>query len=261
MKSALIPPVLVFISNFIVISLCYSASAFAADKSQSAKYFPPALKNQRPRFKSRLYPSNAANPKNNIISVETKIDLRKASYKSLIREVLSGYIVALSTLPASAAYGTLLGISPLDGIWSSVIVGLIIPLLAGGPGVISGAAGVIAIPISKLLLQHNNINYMSASILCAAALELCFSLLKLGKLGQYITEPVIVGFMNAFALFLLNVQVKERECVCVCVCVRVRGRVCLSICDTCIYVSTFVIILILCYKFAIASIYIYNLKI
>lgn len=207
MKNAVVSLLIFSISNILVISSSFSASAFAADKTKSTKCF--SLKDAKPNNKKGNYLHSlvAAVPKDDIILVESKIYLRKASYKSIVREVLSGYIVALSTLPASAAYGTLLGISPLLGIWSSVIVGLTIPLLAGGPGIISGAAGVIAIPISKLLHQHEDINYMSASILLASVLEICFSLLRLGKLGHYVTEPVIVGFMNAFALFLLNVQV------------------------------------------------------
>ena len=52
-------------------------------------------------------------------------------------------------------------------------------------------------------------------------MESLFGYLRLGKVASVVTEPVICGFLNAFALFLIKSQV----CVCT-VCMYVCMYVC-----------------------------------
>jgi MFS superfamily sulfate permease-like transporter len=49
---------------------------------------------------------------------------------------------------------------------------------------------------------------MAAAILLAAVIEELFGIAKLGKLVRYVSEPVLAGFMNAFALFIVKSQLK-----------------------------------------------------
>ena len=48
---------------------------------------------------------------------------------------------------------------------------------------------------------------MGAAMLLAAVFETSFGVLKLGKLAAWVSEPVLAGFLNAFALFLVKSQV------------------------------------------------------
>jgi MFS superfamily sulfate permease-like transporter len=61
---------------------------------------------------------------------------------NLQREFLAGLVASLATIPTSMAYSTIVGVNPLTGIWSSMIIGFIVALVGGGPGVIAGSAGV-----------------------------------------------------------------------------------------------------------------------
>ena len=208
-----------FISHLLLcLSLCFFifTSSFSYGNLNREKNFsrhnPKTLYSPLCRSDHDIFISNSkSDDQIDLVSVDSKINIRKTSKKAFIREILSGFIVALATLPASAAYGSLIGISPLLGIWSSIIVGLSLSLLGTGPSIIAGAAGVIAIPIAKLVHETNNIHFMTAAILLSSILEFLFSIFKLGRLGNLVTEPVIIGFMNAFALYLLNVQVSERK--------------------------------------------------
>lgn len=101
----------------------------------------------------------------------------------------------------------MIGLNPLVGIWSSVIVGSVVGLLAGGPGIIAGAAGVIAIPLSKLV-KERGLAYMAPAVLLAGLMETLFGLLNLGSLVSFVTAPVVAGFLNSFAVFLLKSQLK-----------------------------------------------------
>jgi hypothetical protein len=122
------------------------------------------------------------------------------------KEFLAGLVVALATIPTSIAYSSIIGLNPLAGIWSSVIVGMTVALYGGSPGLIAGAAGVIAVPLSKLFAAHGS-NYMAATVILASFLEIVFGKLKLGKLVDQATPPVIAGFLNSFAYFLFKSQV------------------------------------------------------
>ena len=61
--------------------------------------------------------------------------------------------------------------------------------------------------MAALVASHGTA-HMGLAILLAALLETLFGVSKLGKLAAYVTEPVLAGFLNAFALFLVKSQVK-----------------------------------------------------
>jgi len=140
--------------------------------------------------------------------------------KVLVREALAGTVTALGTIPTSVAYATVVGVSPLVGIWSSAVTGLVTAVVGREPGMITAAAGVIAIPMSVIYKQHGA-GYMCVAMLLAGLFEYLFGFLGLGtKLGLYcedkcdvfsgsaITPANVAGFMNAFAVFLLKKQIK-----------------------------------------------------
>jgi len=82
----------------------------------------------------------------------------------LLREVVAGLVVAVATIPTSVSYSTIVGVSPLTGIWTSAIVGLCVTVVGGGPGLIAGAAGVVALPMARLVGLYGP-QYMAAAVL------------------------------------------------------------------------------------------------
>ena len=130
-------------------------------------------------------------------------------YQGIVaREALAGFISALATVPTSISYASIIGFNPLVGIWSSVILGAVMALIGGCPGVIPGAAGIVAIPLSKQVALYGY-RYTSATVLFTSVLEFLFGLSRAGKYINIVTEPVMSGFLNAFAIFLLKSQVSH----------------------------------------------------
>ena len=152
-----------------------------------------------------------------VVTAQAKYPTKRSSFPSwfpfqgtkteLTRETLAGLVVALATIPTSVAYSSIVGVSPLTGLWTSVVVGMTIVLVGGAPGVIAGSAGVIALPLSKLYATYGA-PHVASSLLLAAVMEVAFGAAKLGKLAKYATEPVVAGFLNAFAVFLVKSQMK-----------------------------------------------------
>jgi SulP family sulfate permease len=71
---------------------------------------------------------------------------------------------------------------------------------------IAGAAGAVAIPLAELVATHGT-QYVGATVMMASLLETIVGVLKLGNVSKVITEPIMCGYLNAFAVFLALAQV------------------------------------------------------
>jgi len=126
---------------------------------------------------------------------------------SVTQEVLSGLTVALATIPSSVAYASIANLPPLVGVWSSVVVGFVAPLLGVRAGVVSGAASVVAVPLGQLVAAHGT-GIVVPVIAMAAIVEGAFGFLKLGKLVDLVSPAVMAGFLNGLGLLLIKSQLK-----------------------------------------------------
>ena len=67
-------------------------------------------------------------------------------------EILSGFTVALALVPEAVAFSIIAHVSPLTGLYTAFIIGLITSILGGRPGMISGATGAIAVVVVALVV-------------------------------------------------------------------------------------------------------------
>ena len=109
---------------------------------------------------------------------------------SVLKDALSGVVVALASVPTSIAFANIAGVNPLVGIWSSVIVGLVMSLAGKSPGLIAGAAGVVAVPLAPLVAKHG-VAYMAPSVMLAAVLVVLTVATKLSRAVSLVTDNVM----------------------------------------------------------------------
>lgn len=132
----------------------------------------------------------------------------KTKKPTLLQDILAGITVAFSSLSKAIACSAIVGVNPLVGIWSSVIVGLTSPILRAQPGVISGTAAVVVVPLSALTLVHGT-EYMTLCIVLSAILQGLFGIFRLAnKTANLVTEEVLSGFLNGLGGILFLSQVK-----------------------------------------------------
>lgn len=134
-------------------------------------------------------------------------NLRKKGY-SPKDEVLSGLTVALALVPEAVAFSIIAGVSPLVGLYSAFIIGLITALLGGRPGMISGATGAIAVVIVSLVARHGA-EYLFAAVVLMGVIQMIFGFLKLGKFIRLVPHPVIFGFLNGLAIVIFMSQFSQ----------------------------------------------------
>jgi MFS superfamily sulfate permease-like transporter len=124
-----------------------------------------------------------------------------------VADALAGLTVAFSLLSKAIACSAIVGVSPLVGLWSSVFMGLITPLIGGRPGVISGTAAVVIVPLAGLTMTAG-VQYMAPCIVIAALMQMAFGVFNLAKYAKLVTPQVLSGFLNGLGFILLMSQAK-----------------------------------------------------
>lgn len=120
-------------------------------------------------------------------------------------EVLAGLTAALSLVPEVVGFALMAHVNPLNGLYAAFILCLVAAILGGRPGMISGAAGSMAVVSAALVVQHG-VEYLFATILLTGFLQLVFAAFRLGKLIRMVPHSVMLGFVNGLAIIIASAQ-------------------------------------------------------
>ncbi|QBQ39482.1 SulP family inorganic anion transporter [Pseudoduganella plicata] len=120
-------------------------------------------------------------------------------------DVLSGITVSLALVPEAIAFALVAHVSPLTGLYAAFIVCLLTSALGGRPGMISGAAGALAVVMTSLVVTHG-VEYLYAAVVLMGVLQLLFAACKLGKFIRMVPHPVMLGFVNGLAIVIFIAQ-------------------------------------------------------
>lgn len=134
--------------------------------------------------------------------------LKNFSQYNIKNEVLAGITVALALVPEVVAFAFVAGIDPLTALHSSVIIGLCAALFGGRPGMISGAAGSIAVVLVALVSLHG-VEYLFATVVLMGIIQILIGVFKLGKFSRMIPHSVMLGFLNGLAIVIFKAQLAQ----------------------------------------------------
>ncbi|EPJ92728.1 SulP family inorganic anion transporter [Pseudomonas psychrophila] len=125
--------------------------------------------------------------------------------KRLRADVLAGLTTSFALLPECIAFALVAHLNPLMGLYGAFIICTLTALFGGRPGMVSGAAGSMAVVIVALVVQHG-VQYLLATVLLSGLIMLAFGLFKLGKLVRMVPHPVMLGFVNGLAIVIAMAQ-------------------------------------------------------
>jgi SulP family sulfate permease len=94
------------------------------------------------------------------------------------------------------------------GLYGAFILCTLTALFGGRPGMVSGAAGSMAVVIVALVVQHG-VQYLLATVLLGGLIMMAFGLLRLGKLVRMVPHPVMLGFVNGLAIVIALAQLEH----------------------------------------------------
>ncbi|WP_438962543.1 SulP family inorganic anion transporter [Nonlabens sp.] len=136
-------------------------------------------------------------------------------------DILAGITVSLAMIPEVVAFAFVAGIDPLVALSGAFIIGLITALFGGRPGLISGAAGAVAVIFVDLIIkghekgmlmetpvENMGFYYLFGAVILMGLIQILAGVLKIGKFVRLIPHPVMMGFVNGLAIVIFWAQVK-----------------------------------------------------
>lgn len=136
-------------------------------------------------------------------------------------DVLAGITVSLAMIPEVVAFAFVAQIDPLVALSGAFIIGLITAVFGGRPGLISGAAGAVAVIFVHLISEGhtkgllfdvpvNNMGYfyLLATVVLMGLIQISAGLFKLGRFVRLIPHSVMLGFVNGLAIVIFLAQVR-----------------------------------------------------
>ncbi len=149
------------------------------------------------------------------------------STTNIKNDLLSGLVVAVALVPEAIAFSFIAGVSPIVGLYTAFILGLITAIIGGKPGMISGATGAVAVVLvglaieATLILQIQGaeaealafgiLQYITLAAVMAGVIQVAAGLLKLGKFIRLVPQPAMYGFVNGLAIVIAMSQFKFFE--------------------------------------------------
>lgn len=137
---------------------------------------------------------------------------KRGSWKD---DFLAGLTTALALVPGSIAFAFVAGVPPISGLYAGFIVCLITAAFGGRPGMISSAAGSLAVVMVALVSEGNRrggegagFEYLLLAVIGMGAIQILVGALRLGRLIRLVPHPVMMGFVNGLAIVVFLSQLK-----------------------------------------------------
>jgi SulP family sulfate permease len=122
--------------------------------------------------------------------------------------IVAGLVVGIVALPLAMAFAMASGARPEQGIYTSIVAGVLTSLFGGTRLQISGPTGAFIAVLSIITAQHG-IAGLQIATLMAGVILLAFGFARLGNVIKYIPKPVIAGFTAGIAVIIFVGQWKD----------------------------------------------------
>ncbi|MCC7542131.1 MAG: STAS domain-containing protein [Deltaproteobacteria bacterium] len=140
--------------------------------------------------------------------------LRDYGFATARGDVVAGFSVAAVAVPQAMAYALIVGVPPVYGLYTAIVMTTVGALLDSSRQLINGPTNAISIALASAIgaATASPDERVQAAILMAllvGGIQLAISLLRLGDLTRYISHSVIVGFTAGASVLLVLDQTKN----------------------------------------------------
>ncbi|WP_321276689.1 SulP family inorganic anion transporter [Thiomicrorhabdus indica] len=137
--------------------------------------------------------------------METTPPSQGFNWRTYKNDTLSGITVALALVPEAVAFAFVAGVHPLVGLYAAAIVGMITAIFGGRPGMITAAAGSLAVVMMHLVMEHSAA-YLFLAVIMMGVFQIIIGIMKWGRFIRMVPSSVMLGFVNGLALIILVAQ-------------------------------------------------------
>lgn len=139
---------------------------------------------------------------------------RRYDRATLVNDLVAAVIVTIMLIPQSLAYASLAGLPPEVGLYASIAPLLLYAIFGTSRVLAVGPVAVVSLMTATAIGGHavaGTPQYWAVAITLAflsGAMLLVMGLLRLGFLANFLSHPVISGFITASALLIAAGQLK-----------------------------------------------------
>lgn len=131
---------------------------------------------------------------------------KKEWFGNIKGDVLAGIVVCLALFPEVVGFMIVAGVEPIVGIYATFFITAAAAFFGARTGLISAAAGSVALVLANLVAEHG-VNYLFAATILAGVIQVVLGAAKVGKVMRYIPQPVMLGFVNGLGIMMFLSQV------------------------------------------------------
>jgi len=124
------------------------------------------------------------------------------------KDLLAGLTVGVIAIPLAMALAIASGVAPQYGLYTAAIAGFVIALTGGSRYSVSGPTAAFVV-ILYPITQKYGLNGLLLASLMAGMILVIMALFRLGRLIEYIPEPVTLGFTGGIGVVIATLQIKD----------------------------------------------------
>lgn len=136
--------------------------------------------------------------------------------QTLKADLTAGFTGAVIVLPQGVAFATIAGLPPEYGLYTAMITPIVAALFGSSFHLISGPTTAISIVVFSSVSHHAEpgtpefISLVLTITLLAGVYQFIFGLARLGKLVNFVSHTVVIGFTTGRAGSRLGVFLNSR---------------------------------------------------
>lgn len=134
--------------------------------------------------------------------------LKNYSKEQLIKDIVSGIIVAIIALPLSIALALASGVGPEQGLYTAIIAGFLISFFGGSTVQIAGPTAAFATIVAGIVATSGTSGLIVATVMAGIILVL-MGIFRFGSLIKFIPYTITTGFTAGIAVTILIGQLKD----------------------------------------------------
>jgi len=128
--------------------------------------------------------------------------------ESLAKDAVAGITVGVIAVPLAMALAIAIGVPPQYGLYSAVIAGAVAALTGGSRFSVTGPTAAFVVVLAPVVSRFGLAGLAIATII-AGLLLIGLGVARLGRLIEYVPEPVTVGFTAGIAIVLAVLQLND----------------------------------------------------
>ncbi len=128
--------------------------------------------------------------------------------QTLSRDVVAGVTVGVIAVPLAMALAIAIGVPPQYGLYSAVIAGAVAALTGGSRFSVTGPTAAFVVVLAPVVSAYGLAGLTIATII-AGLLLVGLGVARMGRLIEYVPEPVTVGFTAGIAIVLAVLQLND----------------------------------------------------